>query len=345
MLDGVVICGPVPEPVGGVSIHIARLTKRLEKLGFHISLIDEAPKIKSGIFNIRSLAFFQYFKIIRSADIVHIHSSIRLFLFIHLMVASLLRKPTVITLHSWREPAIKNGLWRCLFKLLKPRLIFVSHEIQQRIDLPGLVKEAYVHPDLDDEAELPAEVVDFVDDNKAKGAVICVSNAYRLTQHQGECLYGLDMCLEAIDKIKLQSQNNLVMIYVVANYENDQSIVAQYQQFIEDHKLHDHFLLYKGSLSFSKLLMAADMSVRATNTDGDALSVRESINLGCLTIASDCVARPEGSLLFKTRNTDDLVKVITTTAAKLHQSSAEKREIIEDCIGDIVNEYRLCEGK
>ena len=344
MGNKVVICGPVPEPVGGVSIHIARLSKCLEKLNFQVSLIDESPTSKSGIFNIRSFGFLKYCKLIASADVVHIHSSVRIFLFIHLIAASALCKPIVVTLHSWRETALKNLFWRHLFKLLSVRLIFVSNEIQQRVNLPGLIKEAYIHPDLENESELPEEVASFINANRGSGACICVSNAYRLARHQGECLYGLDMCLEVMNHISLKSSNKLAMVYVIANYDGDEEVVERYEKYIKDHNLQDSFLLFKGALSFAKLLMAADISVRATNTDGDALSVRESLNLGCLTIASDCVERPDGTVLFKVRDNDDLEKVIVNAAECLHENNSEKRAIIEDCVDSIVNEYRLCKG-
>ncbi|MGC3996224.1 MAG: glycosyltransferase [Anaeromyxobacter sp.] len=46
------------------------------------------------------------------------------------------------------------------------------------------------------------------------------------------------------------------------------------------------------------VLAAADVFVRATRVDGDALTVREALALGCRVVASDVGHRPAGCLLF-----------------------------------------------
>ena len=46
------IVGPLPEPKGGVSIHIVRLTNLIQS-HFNVRHIDESPDFKSGIFNLR----------------------------------------------------------------------------------------------------------------------------------------------------------------------------------------------------------------------------------------------------------------------------------------------------
>ncbi|MEI2749894.1 MAG: hypothetical protein V9E88_14180 [Ferruginibacter sp.] len=51
---------------------------------------------------------------------------------------------------------------------------------------------------------------------------------------------------------------------------------------------------------------SADIVLRPTNTDGDALTIREAIYLNKKIVASDVVERPEGTILFKTRDTNDL---------------------------------------
>lgn len=49
-----------------------------------------------------------------------------------------------------------------------------------------------------------------------------------------------------------------------------------------------------------------DMFIRPTNTDGDALSIREALTLKKPAIASNVCKRPEGTVLFENRNIDDL---------------------------------------
>jgi glycosyltransferase involved in cell wall biosynthesis len=54
------------------------------------------------------------------------------------------------------------------------------------------------------------------------------------------------------------------------------------------------------------MISASDVFVRPTFTDGDSISVREALSLGIPVIASDCVERPDGVVLFKTGNAGDL---------------------------------------
>jgi glycosyltransferase involved in cell wall biosynthesis len=61
---------------------------------------------------------------------------------------------------------------------------------------------------------------------------------------------------------------------------------------------------------FYPLLLKSSVFIRPTNTDGDAISLREALYFGVPSVASDVVTRPEGTILFKNRNIDDLtVKV------------------------------------
>lgn len=51
--------------------------------------------------------------------------------------------------------------------------------------------------------------------------------------------------------------------------------------------------------------MKCDVFVRPTNTDGDAVSLREALYFWIPSVASDAVQRPEGTVLFNSRDIDD----------------------------------------
>lgn len=53
--------------------------------------------------------------------------------------------------------------------------------------------------------------------------------------------------------------------------------------------------------------VSTDAYLRPTNTDGDSFSIWEALYLGIPVIASDATQRPDGCVLFKNRNLDDLV--------------------------------------
>ena len=124
----ITIIGPYGE-VGGVSIHIKRLTELLEN-NFDFTIINESriKKINnSKIINLRSFPILQYLKAILNAEIVHIHSGKNLLRIIHLCVSFVLNSKSIITLHSYRNP---SSYMRVVLKLLPHITIAVSQEIQ-----------------------------------------------------------------------------------------------------------------------------------------------------------------------------------------------------------------------
>jgi glycosyltransferase involved in cell wall biosynthesis len=58
------------------------------------------------------------------------------------------------------------------------------------------------------------------------------------------------------------------------------------------------------------LLRAADVFVRPTRADGDAVSVREALALGRPVVASDAAARPEGTLCFPAGDAAALARAV-----------------------------------
>lgn len=62
--------------------------------------------------------------------------------------------------------------------------------------------------------------------------------------------------------------------------------------------------------NFIPVIIHSDAMIRATTTDGDALSVEEALFFRKWVIASDCVSRPKGVVLYKTGDLDDLSHTI-----------------------------------
>ena len=142
------------------------------------------------------------------------------------------------------------------------------------------------------------------------------SNAWNLVMHNNQDLYGLDMCIEAMVKLKEDKTNQYYLIFVVASNTNQQERMAAYKKQINDNKLEDCILIWEQSISFVRLLQECDLVLRTTNTDGDAVSIREALHFGKPVLASDVVKRPDGVVLFKTRNVEDLTNKIKELAIK-----------------------------
>lgn len=300
----ILICGPVAPPIGGVAVHIARLARVGRKVGFAISHCDESRILKDEVFNLREFDLFGYIKLFRSADLVHIHSSVDLFRLFHLAFALIFRKPIIITFHSWRGGRLQTFFTSRVIGFNGWQCIFVSERVKNLINLPGVVIPAFIPPDLDDETDLPIDILDWVNNQRQQGRHVLSSNAFRLDFLDGKDIYGLDICMDAF--LDPWVAKNCSMLFVVSSLESPVVYINTIKKKLNSRGLSAIFYLRIGAISYPKLIKVVDATVRATTTDGDAISVRESLYFNKITIASDVVVRPNGTVLFKTSDSFSL---------------------------------------
>jgi glycosyltransferase involved in cell wall biosynthesis len=97
----------------------------------------------------------------------------------------------------------------------------------------------------------------------------------------------------------------------------------------------EHILLH-GDLAHGATLQAmqsSDIMLRTTWYDGDAISVREALQLGVPVIASDNGMRPEGTHLIPARDLDALVaaveKILDSPSPRVPLASESDRNLEE----------------
>lgn len=307
------IIGPLPEPFGGVSVHIYRLSE-LMKSEYSISFIDESKELKPTYFNIYKLDIFGYFKRLFSADLIHIHSGNSLIRILQIILSKFLFKKVVVTIHSFGRKnkfAIKIDKF---FINFADKIIVVNDLIKESLGSKSkiVVQYAFLPPIDELESNLSHFVLDFIHIKKSEGNKILIANAWRLDTYKNEDLYGLDMCINlAYDLAKVN--NNVSFIFVISSIEKNNKEYLYYKERIKELKLQDVFLLINESLSFSKLISFSDIVLRPTNTDGDALTVREALYFDKIAIASDVVKRPNGTILFKNRDRESFFQIVNSS--------------------------------
>jgi glycosyltransferase involved in cell wall biosynthesis len=99
------------------------------------------------------------------------------------------------------------------------------------------------------------------------------------------------------------------------------------------------------------LLQEADVVVRSTFADGDAITVREALDLGVPVVASDTAFRPPGAVLFRKGDAGDLLakvrQVLTSTGSRsgrtlaITQSAHDLWQIYRD-LDPASRAYRRC---
>jgi len=309
MKERILEIGPY-SAVGGVSVHIKRLAILLSEQ-FDISFIDESPRSRErqSVFNLRSLNVVTYFRLIKRTDIVHIHTGFWWLRCLHVFNSRLCRKKIVVTLHS--HVGMRSSLSRIITRHVLDsvsRVIAVNEEIVNRLGLREVVvAPAFVPPDLATEQELPAEIASLL--QIVSGYKLIVSNAFRLKLHDGQDLYGLDLLIEVARKIKAEDKPYRI-IFVVASKNEKSNLMAQYTSMVEEEDLGNIISIVNYPVSFVRLVAASNLVVRATNTDGDALTIREALYLNRSVVASDVISRPPGTVLFRNRDAHDLYRKI-----------------------------------
>lgn len=128
----------------------------------------------------------------------------------------------------------------------------------------------------------------------------------RVQWYQGQDLYGFDLLVELAARLKPDYPDIGIVVCLWEHGPKEASYLDDLQRRAARSGVADHILFNTERGVFVPVLDAADIFVRPTNTDGDAVSVREALALGVPAVASDVVERPAGARLFKSRDLDDL---------------------------------------
>jgi glycosyltransferase involved in cell wall biosynthesis len=160
-----------------------------------------------------------------------------------------------------------------------------------------------------DPSLLPQELRAFAQSHRP----LLVSNGAVAT-FKGEDKYGVDLMLEATRQLATDMPNLGAVFCVTAVHDEARWRLLQAE--VERLGLGERFRFVRQLPSLMPLLETADATLRATNTDGDALSVHESLLLGTPALTSDVVVRPELADLFRNRDADDLTEVLRRVLAR-----------------------------
>ena len=340
----IVIIGPVSY-VGGVSVHIHRLSKHLEQNvpEFNIEFIDESPlqHTKKGQISVRRIPdFLKCLRIIKSSDLVHIHSVHWIIRIYNIIITSfILNKTFVVTLHSFRIKGFKLSLTKLFLKKAKA-IIVVSKEIEislGSIKTPIFLKEAFIPPIESDEPDLPVEIIKRLETESLKKTVIC-ANAFRLTPFNNSELYGIDQCIKIAQKAK-EENLPVIIVFVIGTIRKSDELYLKYRKSIEDKNLSDYFWIIPYQISFINLIKQSSIVLRPTLSDGDALTLREGLFLKKCVIASDVVIRPKGTIIYKTGDSDDLFLTLKVALNKLHYKVGDGYENLDGNTLEYCNFY------
>lgn len=349
----IALIGTYPPPYGGRSIHIQRLKEQLEKKGIDAVVYNIGGKLDRPNDNIikiknKSLWFLRYFFLAKE-DIIHFHSSDWIGRVI-IGLMSLIGKKTVVSLHSsvalkgdiikgnWcKKFLIKLGIRHTSFVIaVNPKikeLVLSLGVPKKKIDvIPSFSPPTVKKEDID---KIPQSIWDFIDTHTP----VISANGFKIVFYNNQDLYGIDMCVELCTKLK-STYPQIGFVFCLPEI-GDYDYFHKMKKKIADKNIESNFLFVTKPYQLYPILMKSDLFVRPTNTDGYGVSIAEAIYLKVPATASDVCARPNGTILFKSRDIDDFTLKVKDILInyKWHKKRVEAVEI-EDNFEKIVRIYQ-----
>lgn len=320
-----IIIGALPPPRGGVTTHIERLIPYLEEEGIKYVVWDYSKQHKANesvvLLHRQPLKLLASFLKLKGVNVSHcLISSVSFSRLIFCFLLKLIGIRLTITFVGSPKEMIADSSLKLFYILslarISSHIIAVNRDFHKIFLDHGISKNkvsiipAFI-PSRDNDfikRPVPQDMIDFCKGGKP----IILSYGYGPLFHANEDLYGLDLVVQLAKKLKVDFPQSrfVVVIPEITNEKYFELLRADIRESGLDGSvcfvIGDHF-------AFVPFLQYADLFVRATNTDGDALTLREALNQGVPCIASDVCYRPEKTILFRNRDIADLYRVARDT--------------------------------
>jgi glycosyltransferase involved in cell wall biosynthesis len=320
----VAIIGRVPEPYGGVSVHLDRLLLRLQSESIRYDFYDLGGKNQPDrmIFPAKASIFWLVGFLLSARlryRLIHFHASNPYILILAnaLIVGSRVRLAYSLHGEGVFRWATKTGPWFLRWAmrnaLRRADHIFAINPSVAR-KLPDLGVEgkrvtwmaAYLPPtDQElDSSHISSDVHEFLNSHYP----VIGMQAWFGSFIDGLDIYGLEMVVPVIKGLHKQMPKIGVCTVISGTRcsEHRQHIL----KIRTESDLENNWLILESALPASALFKRCNLFIRPTLTDGDSLSIRECLSAGVPVVASDAASRPEACFLYPVGNVDCMLKTI-----------------------------------
>jgi glycosyltransferase involved in cell wall biosynthesis len=298
--------GPMPPPYGGIATHVAALKYQLDR-----------NKIRNDVASFEAISALKY---VFKHDIIHSHE-ISARSKIVLPMLKCFRKRIILSVHGdGLEDQLTNNQVlrlnpfgkRLLRRVLRyyDAVIVANDKIKRFLLCIGIKdNRIFVIPEF-----IPTENAwDYRVDRPEIDLFIKGRKMFFLSgdlrKYDGVYLYGFDLIFEFAKNNK-QLEERICFFINVTNYR-DTGLIEELERLRIDNHLENFVYINKKPLrSALSLIKESFALIRATNTDGNSVSILEALHQRVPVIASDVVDRPKSCLLFKSRDQEDLSKQI-----------------------------------
>lgn len=352
--------GPLPPPIGGISIHIRRLSGLLKSRGLECLVYDESRNFsrESDIIPIRSYKRFIFKIPFIQGDLFHFHT-IDKRLRILLGYYKLLGKKIMLTIHGeslsqqleHSSPLIRRLLLWSLKSI--DGIVCVNEATTQMLLELGFHSDkvktipAYLHPveREEDVQAIPQHVYKFMED---ADFVISANGFIRLDHNKD--LYGVDLLIELMRELKFRKLRVRLIFAALGTggqSAEERGYYEELKQRVKKYQLTECFYWYEvEQTELYPILKKSNLFIRPTRMDGYGVSIAEALHFQVPSIASNVCRRPDGTILF---SSGDIVELTTKVQEMFYDYEAHKEaaklNMPVDYGNDLIEVYQLISSK
>lgn len=342
----IAVIGGYPPPIGGVSVHVERLIKKLDSKSINYILYNTSVneiKTDYNIFNVGNLKLWLIKYLFFCRDkIIHCQERNWYLVSILCLIKEIHKSKLLLTLHSFREnPEEFNVLKKlCFLYSIKnvDYFIPVGKNEKNKLRKYGCDKKkisvipAYLNPkykETDDKL-----VSDYVWNFMKKNDFNIVANAYKILFYNNEDLYGIDMCINICHRLKKQYIDKKIGFVFCLPDIGDYKYFFKLKDEISKLEIGDKFLFVNEIMPLYPILKKSNLFLRPTNTDSFGVSIAEALYYNIPSIASDVCERLEGTIIFKSRDIEDLYRKIIDVIENYELYKGKIKDIIQSDNGE-----------
>jgi len=317
----IAIFGITPPPLGGVSIHIQRITREFKKNKnqvYHVRTDFRGRKYLLPVY----LLYVTLFLLWKKIDILYYHSLYQpnsiLEIYFLVWLKKTLNYKIILVEHNCRHMYKRNKKSIKSFnKIIKniDKIVFMGNSPYQsykenNICIPSnsLIDKAFLPPENAKEKEIlkqhPKELDRFITNHHP----VLLVNASRIAIFENKDLYGLDRSVQVLTILK-KDYPNIGLIIALANI-SDTIYVNKIIKKINTLNLKNNIFLLTGNHKIWPLFKKIDIFLRPTQCDGASISLQEALFFGAQVVASNVCRRPKKTIVFDIESQDDFIDKI-----------------------------------
>jgi glycosyltransferase involved in cell wall biosynthesis len=322
----VTIVGPLPPPIGGVSIHNLRLAAELRARGWQVDVVaaGRLEPAEGATAYVGNSPFAHVVSGLRHArGVVHVHDRLSPLTLCAVASARARRCPVVVTVHGeplsivTRRPGV--DVFRRAALGLASVVVAVNDHVADRLrphtgGTPIVVIPAYIPPTAEEVARIDPELETWIG---REGPPLVSFMVYRaLASVTGRSdVYGMDAVATLAEELAGGSDRiRLVLSLAQEGFDDEERRHITETTARMRAALGDDFRMLVGQPAQPVIARSA-LFLRPTTTDGDAVSVREALGLGVPVVASDVAPRPPGTILYRGGDGSDLLAKVRVVLA------------------------------